>query len=241
MALVESFRNTMTIPEIYTIGKRGRSIGKMETVQNTIGIDRNQQRKMRTKLKIREASAYIFKNNGYSKATVSQIMNQAGLGYGTFYEYYKSKQDIIMEWASEVKSRITVEYTKLPLTERSLFVRTLYSIRNVFHTFNEYKDIFVILKEGRYTEPDLKKIYDEIETVFQQRVVSDLTWSFKMGVTRNIDQDVAMISIEKLVLGFGEYIIENQLDSEQIENYARHVSLLVKEALFKVDELPEQT
>lgn len=201
--------------------------------------DRNEKRKLRTKTKIREASSYIFKQQGYGKATIAQIMTRAGLGYGTFYQYYKSKQDIIVEWASEVKSKVTVEYSKMPLTEKNLYLRALHSIRNVFQTFNEYKDIFVILKEGRYTEPELKAIDDEIEAIFKQRIVIDLTWSHKMGVTREVDRDVTIIAIEKMVLGFGSYIIENQLTKSQIEHYAEQVSLLVKEALFKADFLPE--
>jgi AcrR family transcriptional regulator len=211
----------------------------MEPIQQIAFDARKLQRKMRTQTKIREASAYVFKQHGYSKATISQIMKQAGLGYGTFYEYYKSKQDIVMEWASEVKSKITVEYTKLPSTERSLYTRTLHSIRNVFQTYYEYKDIFVILKEGRYREPVLKPIYDEIEAILKQRVVIDLKWSHKKGITRGTDLEIAMIATEKLVLGFAEHIIAKETGPEEIENYARQVSLLLKEALFNVSDLPD--
>lgn len=50
-----------------------------------------------TKEKIFSTAAGLIKEKGYANVTVSEICARAGIAKGSFYVYYKSKEDIIRE------------------------------------------------------------------------------------------------------------------------------------------------
>ena len=53
--------------------------------------------------KIIEAAAQVFSQKGYAGAVVADIAVSAGIGKGTIYEYFKSKEDLffaVFEWFS---------------------------------------------------------------------------------------------------------------------------------------------
>lgn len=63
-------------------------------------------------LKVQEialAALQLFSQKGYSSTSVGQIAAAAGIGKGTIYEYFKTKEDIfvaaIMEWSDQGELR----------------------------------------------------------------------------------------------------------------------------------------
>lgn len=54
-------------------------------------IDQNKQQKRESLL---DSAFSLFINNGFSKTSISDIVNHAGVAKGTFYLYFKDKYDI---------------------------------------------------------------------------------------------------------------------------------------------------
>ena len=54
-------------------------------------IDNNKQMKRESLL---DSAFSLFINNGFSKTSISDIVNNAGVAKGTFYLYFKDKYDI---------------------------------------------------------------------------------------------------------------------------------------------------
>lgn len=50
-----------------------------------------------TKKKIYKAGLELFREKGYQNVNVEQITKKAGVGVGTFYHYYASKMELLME------------------------------------------------------------------------------------------------------------------------------------------------
>ena len=57
-------------------------------------IDNNKQMKRESLL---DSAFSLFINNGFSKTSISDIVNNAGVAKGTFYLYFKDKYDIQLE------------------------------------------------------------------------------------------------------------------------------------------------
>ncbi len=55
-----------------------------------------QQRSEETKARILEAAIKQFSVNGYNKASVDSICEQAGVSKGAFYHHFKTKQDVFL-------------------------------------------------------------------------------------------------------------------------------------------------
>ncbi|NJE13628.1 TetR/AcrR family transcriptional regulator [Thermococcus sp. LS2] len=50
---------------------------------------------MDTREKILKAARELFAEKGYDKTTVDEIVERAGVAKGTFYNYFKSKEELI--------------------------------------------------------------------------------------------------------------------------------------------------
>ncbi len=61
------------------------------------------QKKEATEASLIEAAIKVFREVGYAKARVSDIVSQAGVSQGTFYLYFKSKEDILRRIISSLK------------------------------------------------------------------------------------------------------------------------------------------
>lgn len=55
-----------------------------------------QQRSEETRARILEAAVKQFSVNGYNKASVDSICEQAGISKGAFYHHFKTKQDVFL-------------------------------------------------------------------------------------------------------------------------------------------------
>jgi len=56
----------------------------------------------KTRERIVQVATELFANKGFDRATVDEIVARAGVAKGTFYLYFKSKEDLIKEIAFDV-------------------------------------------------------------------------------------------------------------------------------------------
>ncbi len=66
------------------------------------GIKMSTRSPGRTREKLVSAAMELFAQKGFDKTTVDEIVAKAGVAKGTFYLYFKSKDDLIKELAFEV-------------------------------------------------------------------------------------------------------------------------------------------
>ncbi|CUH94843.1 hypothetical protein P22_0909 [Propionispora sp. 2/2-37] len=76
-------------------------------------LNRRERKKLNSKKAIIEAAVTLFIQKGYSETSIAEIMNEADLGLGTFYNYFQSKEDILEFFLAEITSKINQEYLKL--------------------------------------------------------------------------------------------------------------------------------
>jgi TetR/AcrR family transcriptional regulator, fatty acid metabolism regulator protein len=63
---------------------------------------KSQLRKDNRKNELLKASAAVFSTKGYHRTTVKEITDMAGMSVGTFYLYYRSKEDIFITLYDEM-------------------------------------------------------------------------------------------------------------------------------------------
>ncbi len=97
------------------------------------------------RLKILNAAISIFSQIGYKKARIQDIAKTAGVGEGTIYKYFSSKEDILFSIALD-RSKELIEEQKEHLSGiQSLDLRLEILIRDYLHYINkntEYNAIF---------------------------------------------------------------------------------------------------
>ncbi len=94
-----------------------QSVGKEKEKMNPIPKD------MQKRERIIAAAMEVFSSEGLSKGTIADVAKQAGIGKGTVYEYFRSKDEIFqamldsffMEMASQLQAMISGE---MPYNEK---------------------------------------------------------------------------------------------------------------------------
>lgn len=65
-----------------------------------------QERKDANRRRILETAARVFAERGYNNTTVKQIVDEAGMSVGSFYFYFKNKEDLLETLYDEISSMI---------------------------------------------------------------------------------------------------------------------------------------
>ena len=80
-------------------------------------VDHNKQQKRNSLL---DSAFSLFIRNGFSKTSISDIVNAAGVAKGTFYLYFKDKYDIRNHLISHKASQVFLAaYTELQKLRRN--------------------------------------------------------------------------------------------------------------------------
>lgn len=73
-------------------------------------MGRRERKKLLSRKAILDAAASAFSEKGFRETSVADIMNAADLGIGTFYNYFQSKEEILMcllgQLVCEVRSEL---------------------------------------------------------------------------------------------------------------------------------------
>jgi len=70
-------------------------------------------KKMETRRNLYESALHLFKKEGYNNVSVDDIVAFAGTSKGTFYNYYTSKSQIIIERFKEIDNEYIKIYKKI--------------------------------------------------------------------------------------------------------------------------------
>ena len=102
-----------------------------------------------TKDKLLEAAAKVFGEKGYEKAKVSDIVAMADVAQGTFYLYFKSKEECLNTMSIDLIGCFLDELRK---EEENLDEKSIYRVADsVITTMDRYRDMLRIthFEQGR--------------------------------------------------------------------------------------------
>ena len=66
-------------------------------------ISLRKQKKFQARQKILLAAAQQFETQGFANTSIADIMQAANLGVGTFYNYFRSKEDVLLTLAKNLR------------------------------------------------------------------------------------------------------------------------------------------
>lgn len=65
-----------------------------------------EQKKIQSRQQIMSAAVNRFYVKGYSETSIADIMNEAGLGVGTFYNYFASKEELLFALLERIENEL---------------------------------------------------------------------------------------------------------------------------------------
>ena len=70
-------------------------------------MGRREQKKIQSRYQIMSAAMRCFGERGYSETSIADIMTQAGMGVGTFYNYFESKEEVLVALLERIENDLT--------------------------------------------------------------------------------------------------------------------------------------
>lgn len=129
------------------------------------------QKKIENRQNILSAATILFKERGFANTSVTDIMNNSNLGVGTFYNYFDSKEEVLMAIVRELFMQIE---DKVMAQKNSSSLELLeFCTMETARLIDENRFILPLLASAvkhsdkpehlpKNLSPDFKKIFEEI-------------------------------------------------------------------------------
>ncbi|MEN6412289.1 MAG: TetR/AcrR family transcriptional regulator [Veillonellales bacterium] len=82
-------------------------------------INRRERKKINSKKAIIDAAVALFIQKGYSETSIAEIMGEADLGLGTFYNYFQSKEEILKYFLADIIAKTNQSFINLSKESKS--------------------------------------------------------------------------------------------------------------------------
>jgi len=102
---------------------------------------RRERKKSAVRSRIIATAIELFSRNGIANVTVEQIAEDADIGKGTVYNYFETKEDIVVAFMVELEARVQARVRRLTAMAGSLdsilaeFVRQQFRLKKRYHKF----------------------------------------------------------------------------------------------------------
>lgn len=185
---------------------------------------------------IKQAADSLFRENGYKKTNISEIMKKAKLATGTFYLYYASKDEIFMEIYIEDNEKLKrkimeeIDLNEHPMIVMEKMMRLNYQGMIESPILKEWynRDNFLRMEQGFRANKGLESV-DFLYSTFIEVVYR---WQEKGVMTKDINAEMimaifgALINVEthkdeigiqyfpELMEHLGKFIIKGLLPAE---------------------------
>jgi AcrR family transcriptional regulator len=150
-------------------------------------LSSRQLQAMETRQKIIAASYDVFLENGFQKATISQIIQKANVGYGTAYVYFKNKDDIFVEMMEKTMRKF-YEVAEIPFAPRTKEeARDLieHQVRLFLQLAIQEQRLLQLMKEAIGISDLVAKKWKAIREQFITRIAQDVAYSQANGLAKS--------------------------------------------------------
>ncbi len=110
--------------------------------------------------RIMQAAARLFADHGFEKSSIRMIACEAGISQGLMYNYFKSKNDLLLNIFNQGIEDALISFTEND--SDSSQEKLEHIIRDSFKTMQNHKDFWTIFYSLRNQENILKELPDDI-------------------------------------------------------------------------------
>lgn len=180
---------------------------------------KREQTKQNNREAILDAARAVFSDLGYGATSVRDIIRKTGLASGTFYNYFKSKEEVFEALMDEGMRRIRPR-----LRAERIRSRTFEDfIRNAFRTYFDYlatdRDTFQVMRRNpntvrvRMDSPEIIAGFEEIREYIEEDI--------RNGTLPEVDAEYLMAAVVGLAMEMGDRMLRRpEMDAEHASTFA---------------------
>ena len=150
------------------------------------------------------AAKRVFAEQGYSNASISQIIGEAGIARGTFYLYFDSKRTVFDSILSEALEGLTARITVIQVGEnlsspRAQVTRNLERVPTFLFEDRDLSQL--LLSPGLTPVLESAQQLDAFYERVTQLIAASLVHGIRMGLVRDCDTDLVAAALLGAIRG----------------------------------------
>lgn len=187
-----------------------------------------------TRDKLTIAAREVFVEKGYHSTKVVDIIERAGCGHGTFYDYFRSKDDVLMAILGElIRELDRLGESSRVLMERIAFddydaIRIL--LQGISDIFSRHGDLNNVYIEAALESTVFSDVYNDFHHVFSGILESKIQQMKEAGKCEGLDARLASQILVTMV-GLTAYGRQAGFIEGENEAVTENLGLLVFRAL----------
>lgn len=138
-----------------------------------------QQQALKTRHKLLQAGKEVFLENGFQKATISQVIKKANTGYGTAYVYFKNKDELFITLMEDLMNQFyeVAEMPFKPQAKEEAYENIKKQVRLFLRLALDERDMMKVVKEAIGVSPEIEEKWYGIRERFIERISVDIRYA----------------------------------------------------------------
>jgi AcrR family transcriptional regulator len=133
-----------------------------------------QDRGHRTRQKVLNAARRVLVRRGYQAARVEEITRLAQVGYGTFYKYFRNKQDVLEAVMEEVYAQLQEAGFPSQVEAAHLEDQIRCGITNYLKAYQKNREVLLALQPASLLSPRIRKFLADTREKEVQWMIREL-------------------------------------------------------------------
>lgn len=164
------------------------------------GIPLTEEEQLRRRREIFEASVHLFLDKGFHETSMREIAKAAGVGKSTLYDYFKSKDEIIVSYFEDEISEITKQAQEIIAQDLGvpLKLRNIMKMHMEILVKNKQTFLMLSLEAQRLTSESQEQIQRN-RHAYQDMMRALIEEGIRLGEFRSVNPLFAARSIFSLL------------------------------------------
>ncbi len=170
-------------------------------------------RKEQTRMRLLKAGAEVFIQQGFHGPRISDIVNRAEVGQGTFYRHFSSKRELFETLFDGLLEQLMLQFQ--PMTENppssldQYRQASIQALRRLSSIMIQEKDLMLLfLRHGPSVDAEFSSKMQKTLNSFVQLAKFYLDHAMELGFVKKSDSEV----VSQALVGIGLRFVENWLD-----------------------------
>ena len=112
-----------------------------------------------TRSRLLESAEVVFAEQGYHEASIVKITERAGIGLGTFYLYFDSKQSIFEALVIDLNRRVRHSMSEAMAGAASRLEAERAGFAGFFRFTAEHPALYRVVREAEFVSPDVLRLH----------------------------------------------------------------------------------
>ncbi|WP_366924032.1 TetR/AcrR family transcriptional regulator [Metallumcola ferriviriculae] len=156
---------------------------------------------------ILEVAGELIKNQGYVNATVEAIIQKAGVAKGTFYYYFKSKEDVLDALVHSMVDEVCTEYKKIAAEPK---MRAMVKMQQMLRGQNQLPETESELMEHLH-QPENRELHERINIEIVTKISPIFAQVIEQGKKEGVFDVENSLETIQFLLASSQFLLESGL------------------------------